>query len=129
MTGLASAGEWAECLTAWAEQRIGGVQGREEAVRLLAEALHRFPRTPFGFGAPLVTALLEEVAASVGDGTEAARQVGRMLACHREAVSSGASAAIGARQHVLAEMLRERPDRGLGAGLAGSAVLGDRAGA
>ncbi|GAA3006445.1 hypothetical protein GCM10010519_42530 [Streptomyces lactacystinicus] len=120
--------EWAECLTTWAEQRIGSVQGREEAVRLLAEALHRFPRTPLGFGAPLVTASLEAVAASVGDGTEAARQVGRVLACHREAVTSGSSA-VGARRHALAEMLRERPDRGLGAALAGSAVLGDSAGA
>ncbi|MFJ9446394.1 hypothetical protein ACIRRH_31725 [Kitasatospora sp. NPDC101235] len=127
--GFGQCREWAECLTAWAEQRIGGLQGREETVLLLAEALHRFPRTPLGFGAPLVTASLEEVAASVGDGSVVARQVGRVLACHREAVTSGSSSAVGARRHALAEMLRERPDRGLGAALAGSAVLGNTAGA
>lgn len=115
-SGLDHCLEWAEHLTAWAEHRIGSVPGREEAVRLLADALHRFPPTQTGLRSPLITVSLEEVAAAVGDGGEAARQVGRVLACHREAVPPGSTLAVDARRHALAQMLRNRPDRGVAGG-------------
>ncbi|MFD9687261.1 hypothetical protein ACFWXO_16070 [Kitasatospora sp. NPDC059088] len=116
-------------MTAWAEQRIGAVPGREDVVQLLAETLHDFPQARLASQAPWMTPSLEEIAAAVGGDGDVTRQVGRVLACHCDATEPGPPPAVGARRHALAQMLRERPDRGLEAALAGSTVLGNRAGA
>ncbi|MFJ5071528.1 hypothetical protein ACIQC7_34440 [Kitasatospora sp. NPDC088556] len=114
--------EWAEHLTAWAEQRIGAVPRREEVVRRLADSLHRFPRRPGAHGSPLLAVSLEEAAAAAGD-DGVAGQVGRVLACHREDMPPGATPVVDARRHALAQMLRERSDGGVPEALTGSTVL------
>ncbi|MFJ6382661.1 hypothetical protein ACIQI7_22000 [Kitasatospora sp. NPDC092039] len=48
--GLDQCREWAEHLTAGAEQGLGAVPRREEVVRRLAETLLRFPRRPGALG-------------------------------------------------------------------------------
>ncbi|MDH6138504.1 hypothetical protein P3T35_000481 [Kitasatospora sp. GP30] len=124
--GRALCGEWAEHLTAWAEQHVGAVPGREEVVGLLAEGLLRFVAPLPGRGLR-IRASLDEVAAAVGASGEGARRVGRVLACHRQAVPAGASPAVEARRHALEQMLRARPERAVPAALAGSGLLKGRA--
>ncbi|MFJ7279758.1 hypothetical protein [Kitasatospora sp. NPDC098663] len=117
--------EWAELLTAWAEQRIGVVLRRAEVVERLAATLHGLPRRPGAYGTPLLTMSLAEVAVAAGS-DEVGGLVGRVLACHRADVAVGAVPVVDGRRRALARMLREDADGGVPAALAGSTVLNGR---